>query len=313
MKVLYSSDIHTHPLHLERLLHAAGELSADTVVIGGDVIPVRAKNFAAGIEAQREWVRTVLLPRLAAFHGEHPQSMVYFDFGNDDFLAARALLELRNGEDFTLVHDQVVPLANGWLLVGYMCVPPTPFRIKDWEKADCLDRTGFDPANQLRGSRTDTGVERPYELSLSQGTIQEDLRRLGALLAKAEWQEAPFMLVSHSPPLGTNLDRIHGGGHVGSLAIRRFIEQWGSSGRLRVSLHGHIHESPQTSGRIHDELAGVPCFNVGQESSRLRTLFFDSADILGSARLIIAGGAGRTMLTGLEEQPGAAEGSQDNT
>jgi uncharacterized protein len=114
------------------------------------------------------------------------------------------------------------------------------------------------------------------------------LRRLGALLAKAEWQAAPFMLVSHSPPLDTSLDRIYNGDHVGSLAIRRFIEQWGSGGRLRVSLHGHIHESPQISGRIHDEVAGVPCFNVGQESSRLRTLFFDSEDIMGSARLIIA-------------------------
>jgi Icc-related predicted phosphoesterase len=308
MKVLYSSDIHAHPLHLERLLHAAGELGADTVVIGGDVIPVRSRTFAEGIEAQRGWLRTVLLPRLAAFRNEHPHIMVYFDFGNDDFLAARPLLEPRNGRDFTLVHDRVAVLSNGWLLVGYMCVPPTPFKIKDWEKADCLDRNGLDAASRPRGGRTDTGVEQPYEVSLSQGTIQEDLKRLGALLAKTEWQEAPFILVSHSPPLDTSLDRIHGGAHVGSLAIRRFIEQWGPSGRLRVSLHGHVHESPQTSGRIHDELAGVPCFNVGQESSRLRTLFFDSEDIIGSARLIIAGDAGRTLITDSEERPGSAEG-----
>ncbi|MCD6319753.1 MAG: metallophosphoesterase [Candidatus Desulfofervidaceae bacterium] len=47
------------------------------------------------------------------------------------------------------------------------------------------------------------------------------------------------ILVSHTPPYGTNVDIVGRGEHVGSRVIREFIEKY----QPEVCLTGHIHES----------------------------------------------------------------------
>lgn len=54
----------------------------------------------------------------------------------------------------------------------------------------------------------------------------------------------PFVLLCHQPPYGTKTDRVFGGLHVGSRAIRGFIEDK----KPLACLCGHIHESPGTDG-----------------------------------------------------------------
>jgi hypothetical protein len=49
----------------------------------------------------------------------------------------------------------------------------------------------------------------------------------------------PTILVSHQPPFKTKCDRISSGDHVGSFAVRRFIEKH----QPRICFTGHIHES----------------------------------------------------------------------
>lgn len=49
----------------------------------------------------------------------------------------------------------------------------------------------------------------------------------------------PFILLCHQPPQGTKVDRVLGGLHVGSRAVRRFIEQR----KPLACFCGHIHES----------------------------------------------------------------------
>lgn len=48
-----------------------------------------------------------------------------------------------------------------------------------------------------------------------------------------------FILVSHTPPMQTNTDRLANGKHVGSKAVREFIEKK----QPLLCLTGHIHES----------------------------------------------------------------------
>lgn len=292
MRILYTSDIHVSFDHLEWLLSTAVRAEAEAVIIGGDLIPVWKRSITASIKPQRQWIQEVLGPRLARFHQEFPQISLYLDFGNDDIIAARPLLEEQDGKIYQLLHRRVVPLDDQWLVAGYMGVPPTPFQIKDWEKVDCPDRPGFYEGHYRRGTKTDAGFAQPYELELSHGTIQDDLAQLTTVLEISEWQNQPFILITHSPPWNTALDRLWDGQPVGSLAIRRFIEHWAASGRLRLTLHGHIHESPWVSGRVYDRISQVPGFNVGQEHHNLRALLFDPDDLTGSARLVIAGSRG---------------------
>jgi Icc-related predicted phosphoesterase len=47
------------------------------------------------------------------------------------------------------------------------------------------------------------------------------------------------VMLSHSPPHDTELDRVHGGRHVGSMSVRAAIEQQ----RPALAVCGHIHES----------------------------------------------------------------------
>ncbi len=289
MKILYTSDIHTDVDHLDRLLAAAGHLQIDAVIIGGDLIPVREWTLSASIEAQRRWIRGILFPRLATFLRKSPSTSFFLDFGNDDPMANRPMLEERAGKYFTLIDRQIVALNANLALVGYMFVRPTPFKLKDWEKVDCADRTELDDDIRRSGTRTETGVELPYKLKLSDGTMEDDLAQLTELLEKPPWEERDFLFVSHCPPVSSALDLLSDGRHVGSLAIRHFIEHWGSNGRLRASFHGHIHESPWMSKRVCDRITGVPCFNAGQEAGQLRALFFNARDIENSTHLVKVG------------------------
>jgi len=49
----------------------------------------------------------------------------------------------------------------------------------------------------------------------------------------------PVILVTHTPPYGTRLDRLRNGRHVGSKAIRTIIEKY----QPDLCITGHIHES----------------------------------------------------------------------
>ena len=71
----------------------------------------------------------------------------------------------------------------------------------------------------------------------------------------ATWK--PQVLVCHSPPLGTPLDRIKEGLHGGSRAVREFIEQH----QPAHFFCGHIHEAEGVA--IH--MGATRAMNVGEE------------------------------------------------
>ena len=77
-----------------------------------------------------------------------------------------------------------------------------------------------------------------------------------------EWDEAQIaartvgecdVILSHTPPARTGLDRIHDGRHVGSEAIRAV-----AAAHEGVLVCGHIHEAPGA-----EQIGGCLCLNVG--------------------------------------------------
>ncbi len=66
------------------------------------------------------------------------------------------------------------------------------------------------------------------------------------------------ILVSHTPPYGTNTDIVGSGQHVGSQVIRAFIERH----QPELCLTGHIHES-----RNIDRIGKTTIFNPGMLSN----------------------------------------------
>ena len=136
MIILYTSDIHVDPEHLDRLLKAAAELRADAVVIGGDLIPVGGRTITGIINEQSRWIKEAMIPAFASFRRDFPNTSLFMDFGNDDLMATRPLLEEKDGNELNLIHGRVMPLGEKFSLAAYMVIPPTPFVLKDREKAD---------------------------------------------------------------------------------------------------------------------------------------------------------------------------------
>ncbi|MBV8847481.1 MAG: metallophosphoesterase [Bryobacterales bacterium] len=68
---------------------------------------------------------------------------------------------------------------------------------------------------------------------------------------------SPLVMICHSPPLNTALDRIHDGLHAGSRSIAEFIERV----QPRYFFCGHIHEAEGTVVQIGKTRA----MNVGKK------------------------------------------------
>jgi len=83
------------------------------------------------------------------------------------------------------------------------------------------------------GGSNYTPFNTPYEFS-----EQELAAFLAAGFARIA-DAKDFLLVSHTPPVQTNTDRLANGNHVGSRAVRAFIEEK----QPLLCLTGHIHES----------------------------------------------------------------------
>jgi Icc-related predicted phosphoesterase len=110
------------------------------------------------------------------------------------------------------------------------------------------------------------------------GTIAGDLERLFP-----PEDHARDIFLFHTPPYGTALDRAALDGrsidhapldvHVGSVAVRRFIE----ARRPLVTLHGHVHESARLTGSWRERLGPTWCFGAAHEGPELALVRFDPA------------------------------------
>lgn len=285
MRILYTADIHASRDHLTTLGKKVVAEKADTLIVGGDIIPHDLSDLKQAdlLDAQAVYLETVLLPELKRMKNRRDVA-VFLDMGNDDLAAGRALLERRQGALFQLLHLRRQRLVPGVDLVGYMAVPPTPFGRKDWEKPDTPQMPYPRGAPvRLDGYATVGGAIQPKTINpCDTDTIAADLAALSRGIKR------PFVFVSHSPPWGTPLDLLASGLHVGSLSIRRFIERWSTRGRLLASLHGHIHEAPDVSGTNRVAINGVWCFNPGQNNgagAALKYIMLELSRVSGVPRI----------------------------
>ncbi len=109
------------------------------------------------------------------------------------------------------------------------------------------------------GGSNKTPFGTPWEFSENELTtiIHEAYQQAQELIELAEpiaGHTIPTILVSHAPPFGTNVDKLRNGKHVGSKAIRKFIE----TNSPDICLSGHIHEAKGT-----DRIGKTLVINLG--------------------------------------------------
>lgn len=266
--ILYAVDLHGE--YYNTLLERGAENDISSIVIGGDILPKKSGidgNTFFGM--QESFILNTFVPKLGLFK-KKCNKPVYLMMGNDDLACNMDLLERGEKEGlFNLLHNKVYNLTKDMQICGYGCVPLTPFSIKDWEKYDTLEEIN-DRETRFSGykSRKD---ENGFKFEMidfrdldRKDTVENDLE----MLVKKVKNPQRTIFVTHAPPHDTKLDMVNRymkTKHVGSVAVRKFIEKY----QPFATLHGHIHES-QGSEKIGKTI----CINPGRSYEQLNAVRF---------------------------------------
>jgi len=281
-RVLFTSDIHGNEGQYRKLVNYAIRIRADSIVVSGDIAPLVSDKYL--IKSQRRFLRDRLPELLNPLRKDLPDSRLFLMMGNEDCASNMDVLEREDPELFRMVHEKRIRLTEEFDIVGYPYVPITPFMLKDWEKYD-LSETPRDLLEtytlrkateyKLFGYKsTKTGWKRfRFDPEMEKiDSIQKDLSD-DLFCENAD----KTVYVFHAPPYQTNLDLAYGRDHLGSIAIRLFIEKQ----QPYLTLHGHIHETVDLSGNFQQKIGKTLCFASGNYPSvpRLSVLVFDLYDL----------------------------------
>jgi len=276
------SDLHGRIDRYEKLFAAVRADRPQVVFLAGDLLPHRWSTAAEGVDFPTDVILRSIRSMRAALGEKAPRIMLIL--GNDDERAAEDRFIDLDGEGYwEYLHKREATIGDH-RVVGYSCVPPTPFLLKDWERYDTgrfLDPGCVSPEEGYR--TTDIDAE-----DVRSGTIAADLDAL----VPAE-SATRTVLLSHSPPYQTHLDRAALDGqsvdhapldvHVGSIAVRRLLEDR----QPLLSLHGHIHESARITGNWRDRIGRTHCFTAAHDGAELALVRFDLEDLEAATRELI--------------------------
>lgn len=244
LSFIYFTDFHGHQSKYERLLRDAVKIGVKLLVSGGDLCPHHAPNNFLH-KFFPKWLK----------RAQKGGIKVYGMFGNDDLAAHLPILDDWERQGLFVRIDGKMVEYEGWKFWGYNFVPELPFGLKDWVK---LDYEGAPRPPQL--SHPLITIENSYiiipDIELffhNRNTIEEDLQPVRFT------DPAHTVVVTHSPPYGVGLDVTADGGKVGSRSILKFIQRE----QPILSLHGHIHESPQVSGKWQVEIGNTLAIQPG--------------------------------------------------
>ena len=298
MRLVYTADLHGDIQSYRALLDFAVTAGARAAIVGGDLLP-HAIKLNGAVHVQRDFIASQLRPLLELFHAKHPAIAVYLLAGNDDWAAAiTALDDLEAAGLVYPLHERIYRLnaytgaqsrsvggaapgagGPGLWLAGYACVPLTPFSIKDYERRD----TGpLPPFSFGMAYASWSGTIQPVKAGAvaAQPSIAEGLT---ALAARSD--PARTIYVCHAPPADTPLDQMPREKHVGSKALRAFIE----GRKPLLTLHGHIHEAPQLSGHYAIQMGTTWCVNPGHDQRRFQAVVLDTDNIAGTIEHTVFG------------------------
>lgn len=274
---LFASDLHGDEARWRKLFDLILAERPRGVFLGGDLLPSGLFSLGGLTVRHRDFVGRFLAPAFETLRqqlGEQAPA-VFVILGNDDARAEEAaFLDAATRGAWHYAHPR--RLAFGpWQVHGYSYVPPTPFALKDWERYDVSRFVDPGCVSPEDGRRTVPVPERESRFA----TIREDLE---AFEPGLEPDRAIFLF--HAPPYDTSLDRAALDGrsvdhvpldpHVGSIAIRRFIERV----QPAVTLHGHVHESARLTGGWHCVIGRTHAMSAAHDGPELAVVRFDPAE-----------------------------------
>jgi Icc-related predicted phosphoesterase len=268
----FVSDLHGYASRYEKLFNLISVEKPQVVLIGGDLLP--AGYGYLGRTTENSFITSVLQDGFKAIKSNLSSNYptVLLILGNDDPRSEESAIG--KGELLRLwsyIHMQKVECGD-YSVYGYAYVPPTPFLLKDWERYDVSQFVDLGCISPEEGWRS---VPVPMN-ETKYATIQTDLE---LLTNKSDLSNSIFLF--HAPPHKSALDRIALDGrtidnapldtHVGSIAIRRFIEKR----QPLITLHGHIHESVRLTGSWCEQIGRTWTYSAAHDGEELALVRFD--------------------------------------
>jgi Icc-related predicted phosphoesterase len=268
-RLVYTSDLHGNV----NLYRAAGEAAvrtrADALIFGGDLCPGKPSGTSPRMPIeQTEFIHYRLSPLLSDWKRAHPPLRIFAIPGNDDCQTVLpALEELEKNGLIENLHRETRILGD-YTLMGLSYVPPTPFHLKDFERWDA----GPVGVSSTYSYRCVMGTLRGFKVIDDFKSHLDSLPSIAQELHRFHVKDpAHTVAVIHTPPFGTRCDVLFDGRHIGSKALRSWIEK----NQPRMALHGHIHESPKLSGTFFDRLGSTTVINPGCDQTRPHLVFID--------------------------------------
>lgn len=269
---LFATDLHGRTARYEKLVAAITRERPQAVFLGGDLLPSMGLQ---AVEANySDFLHGYMVPAFSdlrdALGAAYPS--IFVILGNDDPRSHEKSLQTASAQVLWHYAHQKKLAISSFPVYGYVCIPPTPFLLKDWERYDVsryVPPGSVSPEEGFRSIPED-------ESRIKWATIQGDL---DSLVAEEPVDRAIFLF--HTPPYDTPLDRAALDGktyehvpldlHVGSIAVRRFIEVR----QPLITLHGHVHESTRLTGEWKIRLGRTVCINGAHDGPELALVRFD--------------------------------------
>ena len=254
MKILATSDIHQMSSKWKELVKICNEQKPDICLIAGDLLP---KDN--GILYHLNWFKH--MEKYAKQINDNGTKLALM-LGNDD--NQLLIPKMEEGEKEGLwyhLHEKIVEI-DGYEFVGMPYVPDYPFGYKFWCHSEFKDNlrineTQFMKPCLVADNNKFKNIKDYPEYLKSKKSIWESLTTLADKVK--DIKKSIWMI--HAPPSDMGLDVCAHGEKVGSVAVLRFIEEY----HPLLTIHGHIHESPEYNGKKWKQWSGgTLCIQGGQ-------------------------------------------------
>ncbi|MDZ7743975.1 MAG: metallophosphoesterase [Bacteroidota bacterium] len=270
MNFFFATDLHGKSGRYEKLFRLIEEKKPAALFLGGDLLPHAYSASIAVEDFTRDYLARNFSLLRDTLKEQYPD--IFLILGNDDpRVNEESFKEIEKEQALWYYMHHRKLSRQGYDIYAYAMIPPTPFRLKDWEKYDIsryVDPGCIPPTEGFRS--------KPAAKNLEWSSIKKDLAKL---TQNEDVSKSIFLF--HTPPYKSKLDRAALDGqmidhvpldvHVGSIAVKEFILER----KPRISLHGHIHESTRITGEWKEKIGETWSFNAATDSPDLSVIVFD--------------------------------------
>jgi Icc-related predicted phosphoesterase len=284
MKICYTSDLHGDQNAYRQLLDLVEKHQPTVLLLGGDLCPTVFE--ANAIDIQRRFLSTVFYRFVETIHST---SQVYWASGNHDLCGAFDVLNSFEKQGLMMRSDlRWLAIGESWQVLGFPFGPVSNWVYKDWERRD------DDQSAKLPGPAVSYAS---YSGNITEVKTREFMNSYPSLFSELMALPEPVdasraILLAHSPPYRSGLDKCAFGKHVGSRALCNYL--LGSP--CAVACHGHVHESPYMTGCWTSTVGGTLCVNPGQWGSTLHAITFDTMDVASTLTHTLFGRTGEKKI-----------------